>query len=138
SWDEEQNQAIIIQHMEGKVLHKVQMGSEGVITSLDWQNENEIVYVFKDESDEKSVLKLNLLSGSKDVLVEASPVNIGAVVSTGEELFIESSSSGVDNIFHLTANKELKQLTSSLYGAYAPALHQDELIYNDYSPEGMN
>lgn len=137
SWDQSQKQTLVVQDLTGKVLTQIDMGNVGVITSLDWLSDTEVVFVYKDDNDEKSVQKINLETSLKETLVNPSPVNIGAVIVSDGEILIESSSSGVDNIFHLNG-KDLKQLTSSLYGAYAPQLKNGELIYNDYSYDGMN
>lgn len=136
-WNEKQEQFIVIKDLEGKELFKKEISNDGVVSSLDWLNDEEIVYVYKDDNDLKSVQKITLSDSLVQTLINPSPVNIGRVVVSQNELFIESSSSGIDNIF-LLKDKELKQITSSLNGAYAPTLYQNELIYNDYTHLGMN
>src|SRR5690606_2627008 len=42
SWNENQKQEFIVQDLEGKVLHRIDMGNEGVITSLDWMGDEEV------------------------------------------------------------------------------------------------
>ncbi len=52
-------------------------------------------------------------------------------------IFYESPESGIDNIF-LFSKEGKRQITSSLFGAYAPEMWKGKLYYNDYTVDGMN
>lgn len=136
-WDENQKQFVIILNTNGKTLQKISYPSQEVITSLDWLSNDELVLVTKNHDDLKGIVKLNLIDNSQETLKEKSIENIGAVVSEQGSVLYESPLSGIDNIWMLS-EKGSRQITSSLYGAYAPDVQGGKLIYNDYSVSGMN
>jgi hypothetical protein len=136
-WDEKQNQSIIILNMRGEIQERIPFPKNEVITSLDWLNDEEIVMVLKDHDDLKTLVKMNLDQGEISTLIEKTYHNLGYVSVNEGRILLESPVSGIDNIY-LVDNGSIQQLTSSRFGAYAPVLYQDKLIYNDYSAIGMN
>jgi hypothetical protein len=136
-WNEKQEQSVIVLDLNGKILHKHRFPSNEVITSIDWLNSEEVVMVLKDHNDLKSLFKLNFVTGANEVLIKDTLTNWGFVSVYEDHILLESPQTGIDNIF-LYHQGSLTQLTSSKYGAYAPLLVDGELIYNDYSAEGMN
>ncbi len=137
SWDEKQNQEIIVSQLDGKVVYRLPYDPDKVITSLDWISSQEIVMVTKDQDDQKEVVKLSLMDHIETTLYSKTLTNLGYVTTHQGRILIESPQSGIDNVFELV-NGQMIQLTSSRFGAYAPTVSFDELIYNDYSAEGMN
>lgn len=138
NWSESQDQEIIILDLKGHELNRVSVSREQVITSLDWKNEITLVMVTKDRDDQKEVFELDLKTKELRSLLSKTRENLGFLsASDSGDVFIESPRSGIDNIYLLKENN-LKQLTTSAFGAYAPSLSSGELIYNDYSVEGMN
>lgn len=136
-WDESQGQYIVITNMKGKEVLKIPHNPEEVITSIDWLNDEEVVFVAKDRNDMKSIVKLNLLTREIETLIPKTVVNLGFLTVSEGHLLYESPESGIDNIWMLTGEGP-RQITSALFGAYAPTLYQDKLFYNDYSVDGMN
>lgn len=136
-WDEDQNQSIVVLNLKGEVLHKISYRKEEVITSLDWLNSNEIVMVTKDQNDMKSLIQVSLVDKSEKILIPESVTNLGFVSVQDGNILIESPASGIDNIY-VYEQGGLKQITSSKFGAYAPTIANNKLLYNEYSVEGMN
>ena len=136
-WDENQGQFIIVLNHKGKEVLRIPYPKEEVITSLDWINENEVVMVIKDYDDLKSLVKLNLKDRSTVPLISKTVVNIGNVAVEEGHILYEGPESGIDNIFAYTQEGP-RQITSALFGAYAPDLKEGKLTYNDYSVKGMN
>lgn len=136
-WLENQKQAFVILNSQGQLISRIPHPSDEVVTSLDWLNEDEIVFVFKDHQDSMGIKKLTLLTKEVKSLAEKRPMTLGFISVYEGNIFFESPKSGIDNIWMLTTEGE-RQLTSALYGAYAPILFDDKLIYNDYSALGMN
>lgn len=137
SWDEKQGQHIVVRNLEGKEVYRLGFPKERIITSLDWLTLNEVVMVVKDRDDQKEVVKLSLLNQEETKLLEATTHNLGFIAAHEGRVLIEAPNSGIDNVFEVKEGN-LIQLTSSRFGAYAPAVAQDQLIYNDYTDHGMN
>jgi hypothetical protein len=136
-WDAHQDQSIVVLNKKGSERYRIPFGREEVITSLDWLNDQELVLVIKDRNDEKGILKLNIDTKEKETLLEKGINNIGSVSVEEGHLLYESPESGIDNIFLLT-KEGTRQVTSAMFGAYAPELKEGKLTYNDYTVKGMN
>jgi hypothetical protein len=136
SWDEFQDQHLVICELNGKVLKKLPFSKQRVITSLDWFSDEEVLLVLKDSQDQKSLIKFSLKDSSEQELVANSVTNLGFVTFQEGRILLESPKSGIDNIYEVKEG-QLLQLTSSRFGSYAPSLNQNKLIYNDYSAKGM-
>lgn len=136
-WDVNQGQHIIVRKLDGKQVYRLSYPTEKVITSIDWLTHNEVVMVVKDLDDQKEVVKLSLLNQEETVLLPKTITNLGFLSANDGRVLIESPTSGIDNIFEVT-NGSLVQLTSARFGAYAPSVAHDQLIYNDYTAYGMN
>lgn len=134
-WNENQEQSLLILDREGSVIKRYLYPSDEVISSLDWIDEKNLVLVIKDHDDNKSLIKFDLEKSETDVLVPATKTNLGFVAVEAGEIFLESPESGIDNLYHF--NKKLTQITTSSFGAYAPELKGNDLIYSEYTPEGM-
>jgi len=137
TWDEKQEQEIIVKNLQGKSLYQLKYPKQKVITSLDWLSSNEIALVVKGLDDLKSIVKLSLESQEETVLLEESLINLGFLTTYEGRLLVESPKSGIDNIYEVKNGLAL-QITSSRFGAYAPSVYKNKLIYNDYSAFGMN
>lgn len=136
-WSKSQNQYILILNSEGEEILRFPFPKEEVITSLEWLNESEVLLITKDYNDQKSLVKLNLTSKATETLIEKNVTNLGAVAVEEGHIFFESPASGIDNIW-LYSESGPRQITSALFGAYAPTLSKGKLLYNDYSVKGMN
>lgn len=134
-WGENQNQRIHILDLKGNSIKSYPYPSERVISSLDWIDEDHLALVIRDAQDKKSLVNFNLSSSSEKELIAPTMTNLGFVSVEKGEVFIESPESGIDNIYHV--GKKLTQITTSAFGAYAPELRENDLIYNEYTPEGM-
>lgn len=136
-WKSEQRQDIVVADLKGRELLRFPFPKDEVITSMDWIDDENVVLVIKDRDDQKSMIQLNLATWNRDDLIPKSVNNIGFVTVDEGSILFESPESGIDNIWLYTSQGP-KQITSSLFGAYAPTLVGDKLYYNDYTVEGMN
>lgn len=136
-WDENQGQFLVVLNTKGKEILRIPHDRKEIITSLDWLNENEIVFVTKDQQDLKAISKINLDTRKVEELLGKSVTNIGAVSVEEGHVFFESPESGIDNIYLLSA-EGTRQVTSAMFGAYAPEMKDGKLVYNDYTVQGMN
>ena len=136
-WSDSQGQFIVVLDREGNETLRVPHPTDQIITSIDWLNENEVVVVVKDDSDLKSILKVNLTSGEAVELLTKRLTNIGFLAVEDGSIFFESPESGIDNIYSLSTEGP-RQLTSSLFGSYSPEIKDKKLLYNDYTVKGVN
>ncbi len=136
-WSVDQGQALVVLDSEGKDLYRIPYPADQVVTGADWFGAEEVILVTRNREDLKSIVKVHLPTGEESILLAPRLENIGFVSVEAGHVFYEGMESGIDNIYVLTASGP-RQLTSSLFGAYAPQLSQGKLLYNDYSVQGMN
>jgi hypothetical protein len=136
-WNEKQDQFIVVIDLDGVEKKKQEFPRGDVITSMDWLNEDEIILVIRSLEGKKSLEKYSLKDHSRQVLVPPSHTNLGFATVQDGHIFYESPESGIDNIY-LFQSEGSRQVTSALFGSYAPHLKGDELTYSDYTAEGMN
>jgi hypothetical protein len=137
NWSEKQGQHLIVLDMKGNELKRIPHPKDDVITSIDWLGEDEAVLVTRDHFDHKSLIQINLETRAKKTLIEKRLTNIGFVSVYDGKIFFEGPESGIDNIWMITLYGP-RQITSAKFGAYAPALLEGKLLYNDYTAGGMN
>jgi hypothetical protein len=137
NWDEAQRQNLVILDETGKELFTINIAREKVVTSLDWTLGHELVLALRDRSDKKFIIKLNTDIKTEEILLGPRDENIGFLSVENDQIFFEGPESGIDNLYVLT-NSGPRKITTSEFGAYAPDLIDNELVYNDYSVEGMN
>lgn len=135
-WDENQRQGFSVIDLKSKNEKVINISSEIIVTSFDWLNDEQLVFVGKNRDSLKGIYTLTLESGENQLMVNVHDINLGYISSEEGRVFIESPHTGIDNIFELV-NNNLQKVTSSQYGAYSPQLYKDELIFNNYSFRGM-
>lgn len=135
-WKPRQRQDIVILDLKGEEHLRFPFDHTRVITSLDWVSPEELVLVVRDHQDDKMVIRLDLRSGKSDLIFGPVKTNLGTVTVSDGHILLESPESGIDNIFHLEAHR-LTQLTSSRFGAYAPTIWENQLVYADYTVKGL-
>lgn len=139
-WNEKQEQLIhILSIQTGEVQKTLIFPSGDVITSIDWQSDNEALFLItKDRQDMMGIYKMSLHRSTIETILKPVTISLNGLNVSEDWVLYESPESGIDNIFainYLTFEK--KQLTSSLIGAYAPQVFQGALYYNEYTSEGM-
>lgn len=137
NWNEDQAQDIVVADLRGREINRIRVPKERVITSIDWLTDSEVVMVIKDMNDQKEVVKLRLQDHFEENLLPSTYANLGFITTQDGKILLESPQSGIDNIYELSQGS-LHQLTTSRFGAYAPVIIDDKLVYNDYSARGMN
>lgn len=135
-WDVSQGQNLVVLDHKGKEQLRFPYDKSQVITSLDWMGDDDLVLVVKDREEHKKITRFHLRSGNEDLLLGPVYTNFGNVTVQEGHVLIESPESGIDNIYLLEAGN-LRQITSALFGAYAPTLYEGKLIYADYTVDGL-
>ncbi len=136
-WSVAQGQSLVVVDGSGGELRRVPYPAEKVVTGLDWFGLEEVILVVRTWDDHKSIVRLNLETREETTLLGPRVENIGFLAVEDEQIFYEGTESGIDNVYVLTAEGP-RQLTSALFGAYAPQLAGGKLLYNDYTVNGMN
>ncbi|MES2526088.1 MAG: hypothetical protein V4598_03340 [Bdellovibrionota bacterium] len=135
-WDLKQGQAIVILDDKGREQIRQPYDKTKVITSLDWINDEELALVLKDQNDQKSLVRFRIRNGRERVLLDPAFINYANVNVSEGKILIESPESGIDNIF-VVEDSGARQITSALFGAYAPTVHEGKLYFANYTADGL-
>ena len=137
-WNEKQEQFLSVIDLARDVEGQFRLPQGFVVTSFDWIDAGQLVFVAKNQENSlKGIFLYDLQTLEIKELHPLTEENFGFVASVNQRIFIESPRSGVDNIYELIEGN-LYQLTSSEFGSYAPTIFNEKLVYNDYSFRGMN
>lgn len=135
-WTDSQKQYIEVIDLATKEVRTFSLPENLIVTSFDWLNESKLVLIGKSRQSQKGIYTFEFETSAVEEIFAAGNENLGYITSQDNRIFVESPHTGIDNIFELT-DRGLVKITSSEFGAYAPNLVGDKLIYNDYSFHGM-
>lgn len=135
-WNDKQEQFLSVIDLSMNIESSFYLPKGLLVTSFDWVNENQLVFVAKTQDSLKGIYYFHLQTQEIEEIYPLTEENFGFVASENQRILIESPRSGVDNIYELV-DGSFFQLTSSEYGAYAPTITNEKLVFNDYSFYGM-
>jgi hypothetical protein len=88
----------------------------------------------------KSIIKIDIGTGSVTTLLKPVPENISAPVDYQNFVLFNSPQSGIDNIYAVdTASGEQYRVTNRRYGAFNPCVSPDNttISFQDFTPDGF-
>ncbi len=106
-----------------------------------WSNDGKAILTVALTGSGKKILRFDFNAETSKSLFDAGSENIGHPVLHDNYLFYNSPYSGIDNIYVIdTATGQKYQVTSSLYGAYNPAISHDGdwIYYNEHTLNGQD
>jgi hypothetical protein len=136
----EYNTALTVLDTAGNVLRQFPNESNAFYSMARWSAEGDRIVALKTTEAGRAVVAVNYSTGAEQELLPPSRENIGHPVLAGGYLLYNSPASGIDNIYAVDiARGERKQVTSSRYGAYNPALSDDlkTIFYNEQTRDGF-
>lgn len=138
---ENKNTIVILDAISGRVLKKFDQDTEAQYGMPSYSADGISVVMIKITEQGKSVISVNVETGTETVLIDESVENIGYPVLTDSYLFYNSPYNGIDNIYAMELGSKRKfQVTKSKFGAFNPSLSADgnQLIYNEYTVNGLD
>jgi hypothetical protein len=135
------NSLLIIDSGNGQVLKKFSNPTNAFYSMARWSNDGRKIVSLKTEKGDRSVVSIDVDSGTEQVLISATKENIGHPVLFENYLFYNSPLSGIDNIYVLEISSQQRlQVTTSKYGAYNPSVSPDgkTIYYNEQSRDGLD
>lgn len=132
---------VVISSETGSVIKKFENPENAFYSMARWSDDGKKIVALKTLNGKRSVVTIDHESGSETILIPGSEENIGHPVLHGEYLFFNSPVSGIDNIYAYDLERQVRlQVTSSMYGAYNPAISADQkkIFYSDQSRDGFD
>ncbi len=132
---------VVLDFFSGKVLHEYPNPDNEYYSMARFSEDGKKIVVLKANRQQKAVVLIDVESGKEELLLPYADENIGYPVLVGEYMVYNSPVSGIDNIYAVNlGTKEKRQITSSKYGAYNPAVNKERttLYYNDQTKDGLD
>ena len=104
----------------------------------DFVNEEQIV-LLKHFDGGKGIITKDLATGEEKLLIFSKEENFGRPIIKDGILYYNTAKDGIDNLFALDLTSKLKyQVTKSRFGAFNTSISGNQLVYNDYTADGMD
>ena len=132
---------VVIDSDNGIALKKFANPENAFYSMARWSPDGKQIVVLKTINNLRSVVSLDYETGTETTLIKGSDENIGHPVLTQNYLLFNSPVSGIDNIYALDLQKNVRlAVTSSKYGAYNPAVSPDgkTIFYDNQSRDGLD
>jgi hypothetical protein len=132
---------VILSATNGKILKKITAEKDHFLSYPDWSDDGKQIAIIVNSKDGKSLALADTANGTIKILMPFSHAEISRPVFYGGQVLFTAAFTGIDNIFAIDINtKEIKQVTSSRFGATDAAVSSDgkTLYYSDYTSNGYD
>ena len=139
--DAEGNSTLEILDLEGKVLASLKNPDDYFYSLPTWAVGDKELIVVAYKNNQNALVKINLETEQHAVLVDWTGEQITFPRVQEQYIFFSATDGGVNNIYAVdTETRQRYQITSTLLGAYEPAISPDgkELIFSEYTSRGRN
>lgn len=132
---------VLLDAISGKEIKRITNEPDYEYAMATWASDGKDIVALKIGDKGKSVIKINVESGTETSIIDFGNENIGNPLLYKKMLFYSSPFNGIDNIYayDLMSNEKF-QVTRSKYGAYSPAIsaNGDRILYADHTVDGLN
>ena len=102
-----------------------------------WSADGKNLIAISLNNEGKSIIEFDVESGNYTYLLPFGDVDISKPVYWKDYVLYQGAYSGISNIYALhLPDKQVYQVTSSAFGAQAPQVWNQELVYAEYTPNG--
>jgi hypothetical protein len=132
---------VILDALTGKEVKQISHPENAFLLTPTWADHDSSIAVVMLTQQGKALALLNLQTELFETIVPFSFTEISKPVSQGNYIFFHGIYSGLDNIYAVHKNtKQVFQITSSLQGAFDPALSPNgrKLAYAEYTAMGYD
>ncbi|MBN1651794.1 MAG: hypothetical protein JW857_10725 [Bacteroidales bacterium] len=102
-----------------------------------WSSDDKKLIAISLNAKGKSIIEFDVESGKYHYLLPFGDADISKAIYWKDYILYQAAYSGISNIYALRlTDKAIFQVTSSAFGAHAPQIWNDQLIYSDYTANG--
>jgi len=129
---------VVIDASSGIVINEIPAPENTFLQRPEWGTDNSTIIVVSLSNDGEGVLCYDLSQKRWEYLIDPSHNNITEAKSSGDKLFILLQDKNADNIYCKSPDGSLKQMTHSRFGICSFSNYGDNLLFSDYSRDGLN
>jgi hypothetical protein len=132
------NYLVIIDASNGNILNTVALPGNVYPERPQWSASCDEITVISLSENGEGIISYSLKDHSWKTLIEAGKDDLQSSFLRNDSLFFVSSASGTDNIYVLSGEKKISNLTNSRFGAYDLFVSGNTVYFTDYSTSGNN
>jgi hypothetical protein len=122
----------------GKILKIIQPENHSQFVHPRFIDENSIVVTERLPNATMQMSKIDLSSGSKEILIPSTSALIGYPYPHNGYVYFVSSASGMDDIYSLRlSDKKIFQNVAGVTGKYYPSAYKDSLLWSAFTSNGL-
>jgi hypothetical protein len=138
STPEYHNSIVLLDVSSGQVISRIATPENVMAVRPVWsQDDSRIIFITNSDRGE-GIMSYSINSGLFSSILTEGRDDLESVALKGDTLLFTSSYSGIDNIFALTPDGNIKQLSSVRFGVSDLSLSGDDLLFASYSSSGNN
>lgn len=130
---------VILDAWNGKIISRDKTSEGSFLQFPDWTSENEIVMTRQDDKG-KHIVSFDTSTGTWSTLLSGGSYDFTRPTGNTETIYFNSTWNGKDDIYALERSSgEFFKLSDSEYGAFEPAMKQNEnsIAFADYTHRGF-
>ena len=135
---ENKNSLVIIDVWNGQILKIIPVPGNAYLQRPQWDEGGKRVSVIFLTEQGEGIMSYNADSSTWNTLVKEGRDDLQSSFLRNDSLFFVSSSSGTDNIYLRSPDKNIKELTKSKFGINDLCIDNNIIIFSDYSSSGNN
>lgn len=131
---------VLLNTLDGKVIREIPSPGNLMLSEPCWTDSTEIAVIVQ-ETEGKSIWKLDLMKNSWSRLLPPVTDELGNLAGTGAWVLFRGGFSGISNLFAVNRfDLSLWQITSVAFGAANPSVSPDgkRMVFSNYTPEGYD
>ncbi len=136
--EQNRNNLVFINPDDGNILQSVPSPGNSYLQRPQWSADGKKITVISLTEEGEGILAFSLDDKTWTTLIEEGIDDLQASFLRNDSLFYISSASGTDNIYILTGEGKLSDLTSSKFGATDLNVAGNKVIFSNYSSSGNN
>ncbi len=130
------NNLVLINAETGKEVRSFPVPANAYIQRPQWSGNGADITVISLTTEGEGIMAFNIAGQTWKSILEGSTGDYQASYLRNDSLFFVSSSSGTENIYVMSNDKAVTQLTNSRFGATDFIVDGSQLIFSDYTSSG--
>lgn len=130
---------LVVDGQTGNIINRISTTENYLFMTPSWDDNNRLLVCILQGLKGKAIAEVSPEDGKIKILTPFTTVEISGPVYMKDKILFLGGFNGIDNVYTLdTVTREIKQLTSSRFGAHDASLSNDEkrVLYVDYTAHG--
>lgn len=129
---------VVLYASSGVVKDEISAPEDVLLQRPEWGSDNNTIIAVSLSDDGEGVLRYDLSQKRWEYLIDPSHTNITEAKLSGDNLLLLLQDKNAENVYCKLSDGSLKQITHSRFGISSFSNSPDNLLFSDYSGDGLN